>query len=278
MNELIKKAIKEDLGSGDITTNCLVPKTLRAEAVLIAKEKGVIAGLETAKAVFRYIDAKIRFIPLKKDGAAVKKGEIFARIKGPARGVLSGERLALNYLQRLSGISTLTSKFTELCSGTGAKILDTRKTTPNLRALEKYAVKMGGGTNHRMGLYDAILIKDNHLIAEPDIKKAVEKAKKTGKPVEVEVKNFSELKEALRAMPNRILLDNMTEKKLRKAVKITKEHTNRSGKRIFLEASGGVSLNNIRKIAKTGVDYISVGALTHSPKALDISLEVTKCR
>lgn len=278
MKDIIRRALKEDLGKGDITTKCLVPSAMRATAVIVAKEDGVVAGVDIAKQVFLSLNKSISFVKRKKDGQKVKKGDIIASLTGPARAILAGERLALNFLQKLSGIATLTGEFVSLCSGRNVKILDTRKTTPNLRGLEKFAVKAGGGTNHRMGLYDAILIKDNHLIVEPDIKKAVAKARKTGKPVEVEVKTFPELKKALKALPDRILLDNMPVGKLKMAVKMAKDFYGKTGHRIFLEASGGISLKNIKKVAGTGVDYISIGALTHSPKALDISLEILKCR
>ncbi|MFA5103916.1 MAG: carboxylating nicotinate-nucleotide diphosphorylase [Candidatus Margulisiibacteriota bacterium] len=278
MKDTIRRALKEDIGKGDITTICLVPSAMRAKAVIIAKEDGVVAGVDISKLVFSSLNRKVSFVKHKKDGQKITKGDIIASLSGPAAPILSGERVALNFLQRLSGIATLTDKFAKLCAGTGAKILDTRKTTPNLRRIEKFAVKMGGGVNHRMGLYDAVLIKDNHLVAEPDIKKAVTKARKTGKSVEIEVKNFSELKSALKAMPDRILLDNMSAEKLKKAVKTAKTFSKRSGKKIFLEASGGINLTNVKRIAKSGVDLISVGALTHSPKALDISLEIIKCR
>jgi len=278
MKDIIKRALKEDLGKGDITTKCLVPSGMTAKAIIVSKEDGLLAGIDIAKQIFASLDRKVSFVKHKKDGQKIKKGDIIASLRGPAGAILSGERLALNFIQRLSGIATLTGKFVNLCASTGATILDTRKTTPNLRALEKFAVKMGGGTNHRMGLYDAVLIKDNHLVAEPDIKKAVAKARRTGKTVEVEVKTFPELKKALNAMPDRILLDNMSVSSLKKAVKITKSYFQETGKKVPLEASGGINLKNIKKIASTGVDFISVGALTHSPKALDISLEIIKCR
>lgn len=278
MKDIIKRALKEDIGKGDITTKCLVPHGMTAKAVIVSKEDGFLAGVDIARQIFAALSRKISFIKHKKDGQKIKKGDVIASLRGPAGAILSGERLALNFIQRLSGIATLTGKFVGLCAGTGATILDTRKTTPNLRVLEKFAVKMGGGMNHRMGLYDAVLIKDNHLVAEPDIKKAVSKARRTGKSVEVEVKTFPELKEALNAMPDRILLDNMSAARLKKAVKIAKNHFRETGKRVFLEASGGINLKNTKKIANTGVDFISVGALTHSPKALDISLEIIKCR
>lgn len=278
MKEIIKRALKEDLGKGDVTTKCLVPSGMRAKAVIVSKEDGILAGIDVAKQIFSSFSGKVSFVKRKKDGQKIKKGDVIASLDGSAGSILSGERLALNFIQRLSGIATLTGKFVRLCAGTGATILDTRKTTPNLRALEKFAVKMGGGMNHRMGLYDAVLIKDNHLVAEPDIKKAVSKARRTGKTVEVEVKTFPELKKALNARPDRILLDNMSAARLKKAVKITKEYSQETGKKIPLEASGGINLKNIKKIANTGVDFISIGALTHSPKALDISLEIIKCR
>jgi len=278
MKDIINRALKEDIGKEDITTKCLVPPDMRAKAIIISKEDGILAGVDIAKQVFASLNGEVSFITHKKDGQKIKKGDVIASLNGPAGPILSGERLALNFIQRLSGIATLTGKFVKLCAGTGATILDTRKTTPNLRALEKFAVKMGGGMNHRMGLYDAVLIKDNHLIAEPDIKKAVSKARKTGKTVEVEVKNFAELKKALDAKPDRILLDNMSVPRLKKAVKIKKKYSQETGKKVSLEASGGINLNNIKNIAGTGVDFISVGAITHSAKALDISLEIIKCR
>ena len=282
MNEkiikLIKQALAEDVGSGDITSEAIISANQRARAMVLVKEPGIIAGLEIAKEVFRQIDSRIKFSPRVKDGAKVKKGSIVAVLSGPARGILTGERVALNFLQHLSGIATLTRKFVSRVAGHGSrvKILDTRKTTPGLRALEKYAVKMGGGVNHRFGLYDAVLIKDNHIKLAGGIQKAVmavkavkgSKALKAKRAIEVETKTISDVKEAIKAGADRILLDNMNIKTLREAVKLCKKA------KIKTEASGGINLQNVRAIAQTGVDYISVGALTHSAKALDISLKV----
>mgnify|MGYP000893348715 CR=1 FL=1 len=277
MKNLIFEAVKEDLGKGDITTKLLVPKDLRAEAEIISKESGIISGLLVAKEVFSCIDKRVRFVPSKKDGAAVKKGDVVARIKGPARAVLSGERLALNFMQRLSGIAGAAKKYSDLVKGTKAKVLDTRKTTPLWRLLEKKAVRSGGCYNHRFGLFDAVLIKDNHLCVEPDIERAVKAAKKGG-PIEIEVKNAKELDKAVIAGADRILLDNMNVKELKISVARARSLAKKLRRKITLEASGNVTLKNIRAVAKTGVDFISVGALTHSPKALDLSLRIVKCR
>ena len=269
---LVKIALAEDVGSGDITTRSIVDSSAVARGVILAKEAGVIAGLEAAKEVFKQVDKKIKFVPRLRDGEMVRKGKVLATVSGPARGILTGERVALNFLQRLSGIATLTNKFKSRISHISSRcsILDTRKTTPGLRALEKYAVKCGGGTNHRMGLYDAILIKDNHIKITGGIDKAVKacKAKKAFKAIEVEAKTLGQVKKAIKVGVDRILLDNMNLKTLRKAVKLCKKA------RIKTEASGGVNLKIVRAIAKTGVDFISVGALTHSARALDISLKI----
>ncbi len=270
MKNIIKNALREDIGSGDITTLAIVPKEARAKGEMIAKEAGVIAGLEVAKEVFRQVDRRIGFVAKVKDGAEVKRGKVIAEISGPARGILIGERVALNFLQHLSGIATLTWKFVARVRGQGSRILDTRKTIPGLRTLGKYAVRCGGGTNHRMGLFDAVLIKDNHIAVGGGIIKVVQtfRSAKSNGPIEIEAKTISQVKQAIAAGADRILLDNMTVKTLRKAVKLCKK----AG--IKTEASGGVNLKNVRAIAKTGVDYISIGALTHSAPALDISLEV----
>ena len=271
-SKLIKQAISEDVGPGDITTQAIIPSSQKARAIILAKENGIIAGVDSAREVFRQIDKKTRFTAKVKDGARVKKGKIIVTLVGPARGILAGERVALNFLQRLSGIATLTRKFKTQISKvkTNVRLLDTRKTTPGLRVLEKYAVKMGGGENHRMGLYDAILIKDNHIKLAGGVENSIVVAKLAlpRKPIEVEAKTISEVKEAIKLRVDRILLDNMNIKTLRDAVKLCKI----AG--IKTEASGGINLNNVGAVAKTGVDYISVGALTHSPKALDISLKV----
>lgn len=278
---LIKMALAEDIGSGDITTNAIVPaspslrgepKDKMAEAEIIAKEEGVISGLPLAELVFQVLDKKVKFAAKVSDGKKVKKGTVIAKIKGPARAILTGERLALNFLQHLSGIATLTSKFVNKTKGTKTKILDTRKTMPLWRGAEKYAVCCGGGCNHRIGLYDAILIKDNHIAIAGGVKKAVYSVQRTvnsrKQKIEVECKTIMQVREAIESRVNRILLDNMNLKTLKQAVILCKK----AG--IKTEASGGVNLNNIAAIAKTRVDYISIGALTHSAKALDISLKV----
>ncbi|MFH1826484.1 MAG: carboxylating nicotinate-nucleotide diphosphorylase [bacterium] len=264
--KLVKQALREDIGSGDITTEAIVPKEQKAKAVIIAKEKGIITGLAVAKEVFRQVDRRIKFTAVVKDGAKVKKGKIIAKLSGPARGILTGERTALNFLQQLSGVATLTSQFVSKVKGTRAKVLDTRKTTPGLRALEKYAVKAGGGVNHRLGLWDEILVKDNHIEAAEGIDKALKaiKGKKAFKVIEAGT--LAQAKKAIMARVDRILLDNMNLKTLRQAVKLCRKA------KIKTEASGGVNLKTVRAISKTGVDYISVGALTHSARALDISL------
>ncbi len=264
---LLKRALKEDLGGGDITTNLLVEKDKKAKAVFLAKEEGVVSGLFLIEGIYRLLDKKIKVKLFLKDGAKIKKGTILAEVSGSARAILSGERLVLNFLQRMSGISSLTKKFVEATKGTTAKILDTRKTIPVWRELDKYAVFCGGGINHRFGLYDAILIKDNHLMLVP-IKTSVLKAKKSKHPFEVEVKNLKELQIALSAGANRVLLDNMSIPDMKKAV------LKCAPLGVKTEASGGVSLKNARQIAMSGVDFISIGALTHSVKALDISLEL----
>ncbi|MFA6430787.1 MAG: carboxylating nicotinate-nucleotide diphosphorylase [Candidatus Margulisiibacteriota bacterium] len=272
--KIIQDALREDVGKGDITTSAIVPKKIKAQAVFIAKEDGVLAGLDIAKQVFLQLDKKIKVISKKKDGDEVKKGEIFGTVFGAASTIITGERVALNFLQHLSGIATLTRKYVDRVKGSKghrAIVLDTRKTVPGMRELEKYAVKMGGGTNHRMGLYDAILIKDNHIKVAGGIGEGIERMRREKKGsvgIEVETKNLEEVKEAIGLKVKRILLDNMDVKTMREAVKLCKA----AG--IETEASGGINLDNIANVAKTGVDYISVGALTHSAKALDISLKV----
>jgi len=270
-DELIKKALKEDIGRGDITSRAIVPSGQVAWAKIITKEAGVIAGLNVAHKVFRSLDKRIKFRVKVKDGTRVKKGALLAEISGKARAILAGERVALNFLQHLSGIATLTGKFVARAKGQGARILDTRKTIPGLRGLEKYAVKVGGGVNHRMGLYDAILIKDNHIKLAGGIEKAIDGCRGLGTRnwgIEVEAKTLNQVKEAINAKADRILLDNMNIRTLRQAVKLCKK----AG--IKTEASGGVNSKNVRTIAKTGVDFISIGALTHSAPALDISLKI----
>jgi nicotinate-nucleotide pyrophosphorylase (carboxylating) len=258
--------LAEDAGAGDVTTEALVDEDATCRAVLLAKEPGVVCGLTAAAAVFGELDVVLD--PVAEEGVRVEPGAI-ADVEGPARGVLTGERVALNLVGRLSGIATLTRRYVDAIEGTGVTILDTRKTTPGLRLLEKHAVTCGGGTNHRFGLADGILIKDNHVRLAGGAARAVERmrASGTGLPIEVEAETLAQVREALDAGADAILLDNMTTAELREAVALVDG-------RATLEASGGVTLDSVRAIAETGVDYISVGALTHSAPALDVSLEV----
>jgi nicotinate-nucleotide pyrophosphorylase (carboxylating) len=270
IKHLMKLALSEDIGNGDITSEMLVANHLSGKAVIVAKQEGILAGLEVTEMVFLMVDPKISFRSLKKDGEMIKKRDKVAFVRGKVKSILSAERTALNFLQRLSGIATLTAKYVEKIEGTKAKILDTRKTTPGLRILEKYAVKIGGGENHRMGLFDMILIKENHIKAAGGILDAVKKARSKcrKKIIEIEVGNLDEVKEAILSTPDWIMLDNMKIPDMKKAVRMI-----RSGSpNIKIEASGGINLKNVQRIAITGVDYISVGALTHSAPALDLSL------
>jgi nicotinate-nucleotide pyrophosphorylase (carboxylating) len=260
----VDRWLAEDVGEGDLTTSAVIDEGATATARMLLKEPGVVCGLRVAGEVFERLAATVE--PLAAEGDMVDAGPI-ARVEGSARGILSGERLALNLLGRLSGIATLTRRYVDAVEGTGAVILDTRKTTPGLRALEKQAVACGGGQNHRLGLYDGILIKDNHLRLAGSLADAVGRASESGVPVEVECDTLDQVREALRAGADSILLDNMTVRELREAVEL-------SDGRARLEASGGVTLDTVRAMAETGVDFISVGALTHSARALDVSLEV----
>jgi len=257
--------LAEDFGEGDLTSDAVVPQAATAEASILLKERGVVCGLEVARAVFAELDPNVRFDPLAEDGDQTDGG--IARLEGRARALLGGERLALNLLGRLSGVATLTRRYVDAVAGTGAEILDTRKTTPGLRLLEKYAVRCGGGRNHRLALDDGILIKDNHLRVAGSIGAAVELAQATGELVEVECDTLDQVKDALAARADMILLDNMPPALLSQAVALTDG-------RAKLEASGGVTLDNVRAIAETGVDFVSIGALTHSARALDVSMEV----
>ncbi|MGC8746047.1 MAG: carboxylating nicotinate-nucleotide diphosphorylase [Candidatus Saccharicenans sp.] len=269
IRELIDLALKEDLPVGDITTEAIVPPDLLARAVFLAKEDGVLAGIEVAAEVFKKIDPAVEFKIIKQDGQKFKKGEVLAEVSGRAASLLKAERTALNFLQRLTGIATLTRAFVDRVSETKAIILDTRKTTPGWRALEKYAVKMGGGKNHRQNLSEMMLIKDNHIKIAGGISPALKKAKEKASPeikIEVETTNVNEVKEALEGGADIIMLDNMSLKDIKKAVKMVNG-------RVPLEVSGKVSLKKVRSLALTGVDFISVGALTHSFKSTDISLE-----
>jgi nicotinate-nucleotide pyrophosphorylase (carboxylating) len=271
---IIDIALAEDTGKGDVTTEALLSPDLTCKATILAKEKGILAGIEVAKLVFERVDQAIRFEILIKDSTTIKPGDSVAAISGSVSSILKAERTALNFLQRLSGIATLTAQYITETKGTDAKIYDTRKTTPGLRALEKYAVRMGGGYNHRMHLGDAVLIKDNHITAlralgmnlKDIIKKARENAP-AGITLEVEVTNIKEAEEAVKARADIIMLDNMKTEDMSKVVKSI-------AGRAKLEASGKITLANVRKTALTGVDIISIGALTHSYKALDISLEM----
>ncbi len=258
------------LKDGDITSRVTLPADALVRGVIVAKSAGVIAGLPLAAAVFSLLGPELAVEQMAADGNAVSVGDALARVTGPARQVLAAERTALNYLGRMSGIATLTRRYVDAVAGTGAVILDTRKTAPGLRHHDKYAVRMGGGMNHRMGLYDMVLIKDNHIDAAGSITAAVERVRaRYGDryPVEVEAKTLGELHEALALRPDRIMLDNMSLEEMRRAVEIA------SG-RVPLEASGNVSLETVRPIAETGVDYISVGALTHSAPVLDVSMRL----
>jgi len=275
---LLTAALKEDVGSRDITSSALIPKEQLAKAEIVIRREGVIAGLQLAEWVFGLTDPKIKFQPTVKDGQRVYPDKAAAFLEGPARGILAGERVALNFLGHLSGIATLTRAFVEKVKGTSAKILETRKTTPGLRLLEKYAVRVGGGVNHRMGLYDGILIKDNHLRLAGGVEKAVALARSAGwkqTPIEVEVSSLQEFRQALAAKADLILLDNMKLPETQEAVRLRNAVArSKGGAKPLLEVSGGVTLEIARLIALTGVDRISVGALTHSAPALNISLEI----
>ncbi len=267
----VKHAIDEDLGAGDVTTDSIVPSGARLKGKIISKESGVVAGLSVAQVAFQWLDGEATFIPLVKEGERVGANQTLADIAGRARALLSAERSALNFLARMSGIATLTSKFVDQVRGTRARILDTRKTAPNLRACDKMAVRLGGGENHRHGLYDMILIKDNHIDFAGSLAEAVGRARvaNSGLEIEVEVRTLAEVAQALDLGVRHLLLDNMSLDDLSLAVKLNQG-------RAELEASGNVTLANVRKIAETGVDYISVGALTHSTRALDVSLVVAE--
>jgi nicotinate-nucleotide pyrophosphorylase (carboxylating) len=268
VDRLIRTALEEDIGPGDVTTAATVAPGTPGRAELVAKEDFILAGCGVARRVFELLDAQVSFEGLIEDGQAVRRGEVLAWLKGDAASLLQGERVALNLLQRLSGVATLTARFVEAVEGTGATIVDTRKTTPGLRALEKYAVRVGGGGNHRMALYDGVLIKENHIAAAGGIAVAVGRARRhvphTLK-VEVEVRDLDEVTAALAAGADILLLDNMDLEQLRAAVELV-------AGRAVTEASGGVNLDTVRTIAETGVDLISVGALTHSYRAVDISM------
>ena len=274
LRRIVGEALAEDFASGDVTTEALVPPELEGKAAILVKRDGVLAGMDAAKEVFRQVDRSLRFKALVKDGAKVRKGNVVAAIEGKMASMLRAERTALNFLQHLSGIATETARYVDAVGGTKAIITDTRKTVPGLRLLEKYAVRVGGGHNHRLNLSDGVLIKDNHLAILRSrgvglgevVKRARKNAPRTMK-VEVEIESVKQAREALSAGADIIMLDNMNLKDMRRVVKLAHG-------RALLEASGGIMLDNVRSVAGTGVDLISVGALTHSAKALDISLEV----
>lgn len=268
--QIVRWTLQEDIDGGDVTSRWTIAAESRVCAQFLVKAEGVVAGLAVAKMVFAQIDSGVLFSELIADGTPVCPGDIVAKVEGLGRAILSGERTALNFMQRMSGIATLTQRYVEAVSGTRAVILDTRKTAPGIRILDKWAVRLGGGQNHRMGLYDMVLIKDNHIAACGGITAAVQRVQSQNTqhlPVEVEVKDLDELQEALCLDVDRIMLDNMSLEHMRQAVQVTNG-------RIPLEASGNVNLKTVGAIAATGVDYISIGELTHSVKALDISLDI----
>jgi nicotinate-nucleotide pyrophosphorylase (carboxylating) len=268
MRDLIERALAEDVGEGDVTSRAVVPEGSRARGAVVAKAEGVVAGLPVAEAVFEAVDGGLELEVRAVDGDRVGVGTELLTVRGEARAILAAERVALNLLGRLSGVATLTARYVAAVEGTGARILDTRKTTPGMRALEKAAVVAGGGTSHRFGLYDAILVKENHVRVAGGVGEATRRAlvgAPAGVPVEVEVESLAELDEALAAGVGRVLLDNMAPGDLRAAVE-------RANGRAVLEASGGIVLESVRAVAETGVDFISIGALTHSAPALDVSL------
>ncbi|MFH1861663.1 MAG: carboxylating nicotinate-nucleotide diphosphorylase [bacterium] len=268
LEEIVHHALLEDIGHGDVTTQCTVDPDLQGEARIWAKSAGVLSGLKPFMEVFRQVDPEIKVVALIQDGSTFEVGEVVIYISGPVAGILTGERTALNFLQRLSGIASLTRKYVEEIKGTRAQILDTRKTTPLLRFLEKEAVLHGGGTNHRLGLYDMVLVKENHEFAAGSISNALNRIIAEcpgGMLIEVEIQDSSQLEQVLRFPIARIMLDNFSLPMIQEAVTMV-------AGRVPLEVSGGVTLENVRKIASIGVDYISVGALTHSAPAIDFSL------
>ncbi|UCG94865.1 MAG: carboxylating nicotinate-nucleotide diphosphorylase [Candidatus Aerophobus sp.] len=273
---IIQSALREDIGRGDITSQAIAPSSLTGKACIIAEEEGILAGIEVAKEVFRLTSGeKVEFISQLKDKDSLKGGLPVLILQTSALAILKGERVALNFLGRLSGIATLTKEYVDLASPLGTKILDTRKTTPNLRVLEKYAVRMGGGLSHRFGLDSGILIKDNHIRICGSLKKAVERIRQAIPPfwkIEVEADGLSEVKEAVELGVEAIMLDNMGLKEIKKAVDLIRQQA----KEIIIEASGGINLENVAEVAKSGVDLISVGSLTKAAKNLNMHLEIMK--
>jgi nicotinate-nucleotide pyrophosphorylase (carboxylating) len=270
VSTIVRRALKEDIGQGDVTSLWILPPELMGSGTFLCKGDGILAGMAVAAEVFRQVSRGLRLSAARADGEAIASGDVLGQVAGPLQAMLTAERTALNLMQRMSGIATATHRYVQAVAGTQAVILDTRKTVPGLRALDKWAVRLGGGQNHRMRLDDMVLIKDNHIAAAGSIAAAVERVRahnKEGLPIEVEVKTWSELEQAVALHPDRIMLDNMAPDQMRRAVDWV-------AGRVPLEASGGITLESVREVAETGVDYISVGALTHSVMALDISLEV----
>ncbi|MBF0162564.1 MAG: carboxylating nicotinate-nucleotide diphosphorylase [Magnetococcales bacterium] len=270
----IENALYQDIGRGDITTNSIVPAGQKAEAVLVAREDLVVCGLPVVAEVFSLLDSRIRMLPETADGGGVRAGNVICTISGPARGILTGERVALNFFQNLSAVATLTRRFVEQVAGTNAQIVDTRKTTPGLRQLQKYAVRIGGGRNHRMGLDDGVLIKENHIALAGSVTEAIKRVEESVSHlhrIQIECETLDQVREALNAGAQAILLDNMPLDTMRRAVDI-------AGGKALLEASGTITLENVRSVAETGVDLISVGAITHSAGSKDVSLLVKIAR
>ncbi|MGD2127583.1 MAG: carboxylating nicotinate-nucleotide diphosphorylase [Desulfobacteraceae bacterium] len=270
LDRIIRKALEEDLGTGDLTTEAIVDATSGGRALLLAREKLVLAGMPVFRRVFELLCSDMKIEYYFEDGQTVPSGEKICLLSGPLAAILKGERTALNFLQRMSGIATLTRSYVDKIDSQKVKLVDTRKTGPGIRLLDKYAVRMGGGFNHRFGLFDGVLIKDNHIAAAGSIRRAVSLAKKNAPhtvSIEVEVEDLAGVEEAIGAGADVILLDNMAPDMIRKAVDLV-------AGRVVIEASGGINLGNIEEIAQTGINIISVGALTHSPRAVDISLEV----
>ena len=274
IEELVDRTLAEDLGWGDVTTESIIPAELTGKASMVAKARGMLAGIEVSRLVFCRVDPSVQFDIIIPEGSGIQPGDLIAKLEGKVASILKGERTALNFLQRLSGIATETSRYVEAIKGLDSRIVDTRKTTPGMRVLEKYAVRVGGGHNHRLHLGDGVLIKDNHLAAlrsqglamKDIISRARERAPFNLK-VEVEVRTAQEAVEAIEAGADIVMLDNMGLEEMRQAVQLVKG-------RALLEASGGITLDNVRRVAETGVDLISIGALTHSTRSLDISLEM----
>lgn len=268
VRDIVDRALAEDIGFGDLTTESMVPINATTAGRIVARASGVVAGLPFASEVFRTVEPEIRFEEFIADGTRVEPGDLVAGLSGPARGILTGERVALNLLQQLSGVATITRQIVDRIEGTKAQLLDTRKTVPGLRSLQRYAVRVGGGSNHRFNLFDGVLIKENHIAVSGGIVRAVQRARSAVGPmtrIEVEVETFDQLEEALSAGADMILLDNMSPDELRQAVELTRG-------RATLEASGDITLETARAVAESGVDYFSSGALTHSARALNLSL------